>query len=414
MKAKEWPKYILLFLRDFVLAVIVGAGVGAYSTVFGMLVGWAGAFRQSHEWITLLLPVAGLAIAALYRGSKCADSKGTNRVILSISEGDNIRLQMAPLITVSTVITHLFGGSAGREGAALQIGGCLGQNFAKLLKVNSGTMKILTMCGMSAAFSALFGTPVAAAIFSIEIVSVGVMYYSAIMPCAAASATGYIVSVLMGAGHERWSGIVSMAGFDWLMCLKVCALGVLCAILSIFFCIAMHRCEEAYRKFIPDQYIRALTGGFLVIAVTMVTGTADYQGAGTDIIEAALGGSAAPYAFALKIILTALTLGAGFKGGEIIPTIFAGATFGCVAGPLLGIPAPCAAALGVCGLFCGVTNAPLATLAICFELFGFEGALYFLLVAAISFRLSGYYSLYSSQNFTQAKSYPGIINRKSD
>ena len=400
-----------LFARTFLLAGVTGAFVGAYASVFGLLVGFANTFRKSHQWLMFLLPFGGLVIVALYRGLKSESSMGTNSVLYSISKAEKLKVTMAPLITVATFITHLLGGSAGREGAALQIGGCLGFNFGRLLKLNRKSLTLLTMCGMSAAFSALFGTPVAATIFAMEVVTVGTMHYSAILPCAMASVIGFEVSKLIGTEYEAFSEIVQIAPFDWLMCLRVCGLGIIMAAGSVLFCLALHGSERFFQKYIPNQYLRIFTGGVMIIFATIIVGSGDYQGAGGDVIARAIGGEAVWYAFALKIIFTAITIGAGFKGGEIVPTIFIGATLGCAVGPLLGIPASMAAALGVCGLFCGVTNCPLAALALSFELFGFNGVAYFLIMMAVSFRLSGYYSLYSAQEIVYSKSTPMRIDK---
>ena len=403
---------LLAFLRSLAMAVLLGIGVGVYSCAFAMLINFLAGVRMQNPWLLYLLPVGGLAIVGFYHLLKADDPKGTNRVLESISsEDETLPIKMTPLITVGTSITHLFGGSAGREGAALQIGGSIGATFARALKLGKTEVMIMTMCGMSAAFSAMFGTPLTATIFAMEVVSIGILHYSAIVPCAISALVAGLMGRLIGYVPEAYPH-VSFPSFTILNGLSTLALGILCAALSVVFCIILHKTEHFLKKFLKNQYLRTVVGGALVIGITLLLGTRDYNGAGGPLIEQALNGNALWYSFLIKMILTAITLGACYKGGEIIPTIFVGATFGCVVAPLLGLPAATGAALGICGLFCGVTNCPLASIALCFELFGISGLPLFLIVAAVSFRLSGYYSLYTGQKIMYSKSHPLLINRK--
>ena len=403
---------LLAFLRNLVMAVLLGIGVGAYACAFAMLINFLTGVRTANPWLLYLLPIGGLAIVGFYHLLKADDPKGTNRVLESISsEDETLPIKMTPLITVGTALTHLFGGSAGREGAALQIGGSIGATFARALKLGKTEVMIMTMCGMSAAFSAMFGTPLTATIFAMEVVSIGILHYSAIVPCAISALVAGLMGRLIGYTPETYPH-VAFPSFTIVNGLSALALGILCAALSVVFCIVLHKTEHYFKKFLKNQYLRTVVGGALVIGITLLIGTRDYNGAGGPLIELALNGNAHWYSFLLKMILTAITLGACYKGGEIIPTIFVGATFGCVVAPLLGLPAATGAALGICGLFCGVTNCPLASIALCFELFGISGLPLFLIVAAVSFRLSGNYSLYTGQQIVYSKSRPLLINRK--
>ena len=403
---------LLVFLRSLAMAILLGIGVGVYASAFAMLINYLTGVRTQNPWLLYLLPVGGLAIVGFYHLLKADDPKGTNRVLESISsEDETLPIKMTPLITVGTSITHLFGGSAGREGAALQIGGSIGATFARALKLGKTEVMIMTMCGMSAAFSAMFGTPLTATIFAMEVVSIGILHYSAIVSCAVSALVAGLMGRLIGYVPETYPH-VSFPSFSILNGLSALALGILCAALSVVFCIILHKTEYILKKLLKNQYLRTVVGGALVIGITLLLGTRDYNGAGGSVIEQALNGNALWYSFLIKMILTAITLGACYKGGEIIPTIFVGATFGCVAGPLLGLPAATGAALGICGVFCGVTNCPLASIALCFELFGISGLPLFLIVAAVSFRLSGYYSLYTGQQIMYSKTHPLLINRK--
>ena len=269
----------------------------------------------------------------------------------------------------------------------------------------------MTMCGMAAGFAALFGTPLTSVIFAMEVITVGVMHYSAIVPC--------IISALVAAGLSQAVGIApttfSIAHIPATVglenCFRAAVLGVLCAVLSVLFCIVMEHVGGAYRRIFKNPFVRVFCGGCIVIAATYLVGCRDYNGAGMNIITQALQVDAKAEAFLLKILFTALTLGAGFKGGEIVPSFFIGATFGCVAGPLLGLSAPFAASLGMAAVFCGVTNCPLASIMLCIEVFGVHGMAYYALCCAVSYMLSGYYGLYTEQKIMYSKVEPEFINK---
>ena len=267
------------------------------------------------------------------------------------------------------------------------------------------------MCGMAAGFSALFGTPVAAVVFAMEVVSVGVMYYSAIVPCIIASAVGAYIASLFDIAPTSFSVIGSIPTIELLTIFKVIVLAVLCAAVSMLFCLTLKKTHKLYDK-IPNKTVAAIVGGLAVAILTFIIGTTDYNGAGMDVIGRAVAGEAEYEAFILKIIFTALTLGAGFKGGEIVPTLFVGATFGNVAGKLLGLGGSFGAGLGMAALFCGVTNCPLTSLILSIELFGTEGLIYYAVACAVSYKLSGYYGLYSAQKIVYSKHRPEFIDKK--
>ncbi len=401
---------IFAFFRNLLFALILGLGIGAYATGFAMLINYLTGLREANSWLLFLLPVGGLAIVCFYHLFRVPSSQGTNNVLESISSNEELSLRMTPLITVGTAITHFLGGSAGREGAALQIGGSIGTWFAKTLRLDKREITVMTLCGMSAAFSAMFGTPLTAAVFAMEVVSIGILHYSALVPCVASALTAGMTAKLIGYVPERYP-VIGFPEFDWLSGIEAAGFGIVCAAVSIIFCIVLRKTEKLYIRFIPNQFVRILAGGALVVLISLALGTREFNGAGIESIVAAMEGNALWYAFIAKMVLTALTLGAGYKGGEIIPTIFIGATFGCAFAPLIGLPAAAGAALGVAGVFCGVTNCPIASICICIELFGLKGLPLYMIVTAVSYRLSGYYGLYTSQKIMYSKSRPMFINR---
>ena len=269
----------------------------------------------------------------------------------------------------------------------------------------------MIMCGMSAAFSALFGTPMAAAVFSMEVVSVGVMYYAALVPCVISSLVAHAVAEFFGVSQEMFL-IGQIPAFKITSAVKISVLAILCAGVSIIFCVMLHQSEHLYKKFFKNPYVRIFAGGCFVLILTLLVGNQNYNGTGINIIEQCIDGTVRPEAFFMKMLFTALTLGAGFKGGEIVPSFFTGAAFGCLFGNLLGFSPTLCTAVGMAAVFCGVTNCPITALLISFELFGYDGMPYFLLAVAFSYMLSGYYGLYSSQKIIYSKYKTNYINRK--
>ncbi len=400
---KKQGKYFLRFLHWVFIGILVGVIVGLVGTAFAYSITFATQLRTNYTWILYLLPILGLIIVWFYNRANMKDQPGTNMILLSVRSDENVPFAIAPVIFATSFLTHLGGGSAGREGAALQIGGGVAQQIGRWMKADSKTMRIFSMCGMSACFACLFGTPVAATVFAMEVVSVGIMQYSAIIPCTVAALVADFVARLFHVHHMHFSIPELTISFDLAIGGKVALLTIAAAFASVLFCIILHKTAYVYEKFIENRYIRIVVGGLLVIALTFLFGTRDYLGAGEDIITAAISGNARPEAFLLKMIFTAVTLEAGFKGGEIVPTLFIGSTFGCVLGGLLGLPPTFGAAIGMIGLFCGVTNCPLASIFLGLELFGGDGLEWFLLTVAISYMLSGYYGLYSQQKIVYSK-----------
>ena len=398
-------------IRWVIFAILSGLIVGGIGTLFYFGMYLVTLTRTKNPWLIFLLPVSGLVIVGCYRLLHDEKDTGTNLVLSAIHSDEELPLRMAPLIFLSTLITHLFGGSAGREGAALQLGGSIGNGLGKLFRFDDKDKHIMIMCGMSAAFSALFGTPMAAAVFSMEVVSVGVMYYAALVPCVISSLVASMVARYFGVSQELFL-IDNIPAFRFLPAVKISVLAVLCAGVSILFCIMLHSSDHLYKRFFKNAYIRIFVGGCLVIALTLLVGDQTYNGAGMNMIEQYMQGQVPPEAFILKMLFTAVTLGAGFKGGEIVPSFFTGAAFGCLFGNILGFSPSLCTAVGMTAVFCGVTNCPITALLISFELFGYDAMPYFLLAVAFSYMLSGYYGLYSSQKIIYSKYKTNYINRK--
>ncbi len=401
-------EYLGTFLKWLLIAGVTGAAGGLVGSAFHKSVSWAAGFRAAHPWLLYLLPVGGCLIGLIYHFFK-TENKNTNTIIDSIQLGDRVPLSLVPTIFLATVITHLFGGSAGREGAALQIGGGIGNCVGRGFRLDEKDMRIATLSGMSAVFSALFGTPLTATVFALEVISVGVFYYSAFVPCLVASLVSLQIAALFGIAPEHFD--LAVYPLHWAMVLRVSGLALLCTAVSILFCLTMHKTDHLLHRLIRNDFALVVVGGTVIVGLTLLLGTTEFNGAGMDSITRAIEeGVARPDAFFWKLVFTAITLGCGFKGGEVVPCFFVGATFGCVAGALLGIPAGFAAAIGLVCVFCGAVNCPLASIILSVELFGPGEIVYFALACGLAYMLSGYFGLYSSQKIMYSKLRPEFIN----
>ena len=393
--------YISALCKWVLVSGITGILCGALGSAFHLGVDYVTGLRLSYPWLLWLLPAAGLAIAGIY-ALFSVEGQSTNNIINEVQTGKGLKWNLIPAIFLSTLLTHLCGGSAGREGAALQMGGTIGFGVGKLLHLDDRDLRTVTIAGMAAFFSALFGTPLAAAIFAMAVISVGLLYHAALIPCLIASLTAYGVAGLFHIPPTHF--VVTAPVLALPMLIRIACLAALCGILSAVFCDCLHLVEQWLEFALPNLYVRTAVGGILLVCLSILFPSGDYNGTGTAVIVRAIeGGEAVPWAFLLKILFTSLTLAAGFKGGEVVPCFFIGACFGCVAGPLLGIPAGFAAAVGLICVFCGAVNCPIASTFLAVELFGAEGLLYFALACALSYMLSGYNGLYSSQRILYDK-----------
>ena len=413
---REQRQKLLDIVKWIILALLTGLLCGVVGSAFHKAIDFAATQWSDQKWLLWCLPAAGVAIAGIYR--LCGtEGMGTNDILDSIRQGKPVAFLLLPAMFLSTVLTHLCGGSAGREGAALQMGGVIGYHTGRLLALDDQDRRVATMVGMAAFFTALFGTPLAAAIFSVMVVSVGTFFHAALFPALMASLTAYGVSLAMGVPPTRFT--VEAPAFDAWNLLRTAGLSVLCAWLSILFCCSIQFTGRQLRRLMSATWMRAAVGGLAVICLTLLSGVRDYNGAGIGIVKAAVEqGTARPDAFLWKILLTAVTLGAGFKGGEVVPAFFVGATFGCTVGPLFGLSAGFGAAVGMISAFCGAVNCPVASTVLAVELFGSDGMLYFALACCVCYICSGYTGIYSSQTILYSKfkaSYIGCrVNGKAE
>lgn len=407
---KSSRKFIYEFFRWILIAALIGLIGGIVGAAFNVSVTYANGIRGEHPLLMLLMPVGGIVIVGMYKLCSMFDNHGTDDIIDSVRTDEEIPLRTAPLIFISTVITHLLGGSSGREGAALQVGGSIGYQVGRVFRLDSKDRHLLVMCGMSALFSALFGTPITSTVFAMEVISVGVMYYSGLIPCMMSALTAFGITRMFGIAPIYFD-IASVPQMNPVSVSLTAIVAGLCAGLSVVFCIMLHGTTHVMKEKIPNPYLRIVSGAVIIIAMTYICGSYDYNGAGVDVINRAVSGEARPEAFLLKMIFTAITIGAGFKGGEIVPTFFVGAVFGAVAGNLIGLDAGYGAAVGMVAMFCGMLNCPIASIMLSMEIFGGKGIVLFAVAVAVSYMLSGDYGLYHSQRIVYSKLKAEYINK---
>ena len=389
-------EYVLSFAKWGVLGLCMGVIGGVLGALFHHSLHFVTHLRTENGWIIWLLPLGGLLSVGVFRILGQSRNRGTNQLIDAVLHEDSVSSRVAPLIFIVTNITHLFGGSAGREGAALQLGGSVGCSIGRLMKLDDDERTVLTMSGMCAVFAGLFGTPLTACIFVLEFTSVGRIFTPALVPCFLSAFAAWQTSGRLGV-HGEGILLENALPFSYGVLGQMVLLSIALGILGIFMCRTFHKAEHLAVEKIPNPWLRIAIGGAIVAVMTAIVGDQRFNGAGMDMALAAVAGNADWYSFAVKLLFTAVTLAAGFKGGEIVPTFCIGATFGCIFGGLIGMDPGIAAALGLIGLFCCGTNAPIASIVLSIEMFGTANLYHFAFVCVVVFLLSGHSSLYGSQ-----------------
>ena len=395
-------QYAITVIRWSVLSAIMGIVGGLMGAGFHYALHFVTHIRSEHMWLIFLLPLGGLATVAIYRHPKMRNNKGTNEVIEAVLDGHPLSLQVAPSIFLATAITHLFGGSAGREGAALQLGGSAASYLARCFHLKESNRKILVTAGMSAVFAGLFGTPLTATLFCMEFEVVGTIFSPALLPCFLSAFLASRISLMLGV-HAETHILTEAFKLTLHNCWQYLLLAFFVSMLGILMCSVFHKAEHLAAHHLPNPFVRIAAGGVIIAILTLIVGDHRFNGAGMDMALKAVEGEADWYSFLLKMLFTAVTLAAGFKGGEIVPTFCIGATFGCVLGGLLGLDAGMAGAMGLIGLFCCATNSPFASIMLSVEMFGGTNIHLFAFICVICFVMSGNYSLYSSQILKYSK-----------
>lgn len=392
------PVYLLKFMLKWLLmAGSVGILSGSASALFLTSLDWVTEARYQHPWLFWLLPAGGAFISYLYLKVGKESGRGNNLIIEQIHSGEGaVPLRMAPLVLLGTLTTHLFGGSAGREGTAVQMGGSLSEGLGKLLELNRLDRKIILMCGISSGFGAVFGTPLAGTLFGLEVLAIGVISYEALLPCFIASYVGHLVTTAWGINHIHYA-IGDIPPLGWLVVLKVVCASVLFGLTAILFTQLTRSLKQLFSKWFTNPVLKSAIGGLLVIALVYALGTRDYLGLGIPLMQQAFQEALSPLVFLLKTLFTALTLGTGFQGGEVTPLFVIGSTLGSALAGLFQISVPFLAAIGFISVFSGAAKTPLACFIMGIELFGSEGAIYLFIGCMIAFLCSGRIGIYEAQ-----------------
>jgi H+/Cl- antiporter ClcA len=380
------------------LGAAVGVACGIASAIFLVLLERATHFRESHEYVVYTLPVAGIAIGFLYeRWGK--PIKGGNNLVLDTIHEDTpqIPFRMAPMVLIGTVLTHVFGGSAGREGTAVQMGASLADAIAHGLRVTKDMRRRLLAAGVAGGFGSVFGTPIAGTVFGMEVVSVGRIEYDAFLPALVASIVGDFVTRHLGVVHTPYPHIAPVELTPAVLG-KLCVIGVAMALATVAFVELTHRLKGLLEKKVHRLPLRMFLGGITVVVMWKLIGTSDYLGLGVPMIVRSFSDPNLPwFAFAAKLVFTAVTLAAGFLGGEVTPLFFVGTTLGSVLARLLGLPIELGAGVGLAAVFGAAANTPIALSIMAVELLGAAAFPHVMIVTVIAYILTGHRGIYPSQ-----------------
>jgi H+/Cl- antiporter ClcA len=403
---------IPVLLRWLVLGALVGVASGLASAAFLIALDRATRFRVDHEIIVYALPVAGLVLGAIYERWGQSIKAGNNLVLDTIhSDAPQIPLRMAPMVLVGTVLTHLFGGSAGREGTAVQMGASLSDAIAHRLGLRDEARRQLIAAGIAGGFGSVFGTPIAGTLFGLEVLWIGRIEYHALLPALVAALVGDAVTRACGVVHATYP-VVGYHPLTALLALKWLAFGAAVAATSAVFVDLTHGLKKRLESHVPRLPVRMMLGGLAVVAMWRLVGSSDYLGLGVPTLLRAFEEPSLPaYAFAAKLVFTAVTLGAGFLGGEVTPLFFIGATLGAVLGRLLGIPIDLAAGVGMASVFAAAANTPLALSVMAVELLGASVLPHVVVVCVVAYLASGHRGIYPAQRLVRLKTAHRALSR---
>ncbi len=379
------------------LAVVIGALSGIASTLFLHSVDWAITFRREHSWMILLLPFIGFLVAWFYKNYGNGVENGNNLVLDEIHDPKKtIPFRMVPMIFFGATISHLFGASVGREGAAVQMGAGISDQFSKYLDKFFRNRKLILMMGMSAGFASIFGTPIAGAIFGFEVLFIGTLVYDALLPCLVAAISGYYTALLLGVVHPHYFYMeipnVSVTGL-----LSAIVAGIIFGYAAKLFVWSIHKVKDLYERYIPNNLYYPIIGGVILAASFYAIGSDRYHSLGEEIIRASFTQHMYPWDFLGKTFMTAVSVGSGFKGGEVMSLFYIGSTLGNSLSYILPLDYPILAALGFVSVFAGAANVPIASVILAFELFGPGIGAYAALAVVASYLLSGGHGIYHSQ-----------------
>lgn len=394
--------------------ILIGLIVGSTTTLLLETNDYLGnEIRSKRDWLIYFLPLAGILIGYIYMNygkvytnNTLNDTAELNNLMIDAVHGTKeVPRRMGPIVYLGTFLTVLFGGSTGREGAAIQMGGSVASAVNKFFKVNRLDTKTLMMSGISAGFGAAFGAPITGVVFGMEMSALGKLKFEAVVPCLIASFVGHYVTTAAW-GHEHETFILeNVPDASIVTFLKVILLAILFSLISVCYCQLRHGIQHYSEKIFKKNHMkRAFYGGLIIVALTFIIGPQDYNGRGLEMLEQSFQEQVPPFAFLAKLVFTAITLGTGFVGGEAIPLFFIGATLGNALHTFIDLPLSFLAALGLIATFCAGANTPLAAFLLAMELFDGQGLVYFFVACLVSYLFSGQHGLWPSQKIYDPKS----------
>lgn len=388
---------LFYLLKWIFICAILGAIVGSVSAFFLVSLDWATNWRESHLWIIALLPIGGFIIGLSYHLYGDSVVKGNNLLLEEFhSPKKIIPFRMAPLVLFGTILTHLFGGSAGREGTAVQIGGAIADRFTKVFNLSKRDRQIMLIAGISAGFASVFGTPLAGGIFALEVLVLGRIRLDAIIPSFLSAVLANYFCEFWNVSHTHYH-ITSVAEMNPVNLLWSLLAGIIFGLVAMLFSKSTHFWGNLFKKNINYPPLRPVIGGVVLAIVIYFMGTTKYIGLGIPTIVDAFSENLNSYDFLLKVLFTSFTLGAGFKGGEVTPLFFIGATLGNVLVWFIPLPMSMLAGMGFVAVFAGATNTPIACTIMGIELFGIEAGVFIAIACSTAYLFSGHSGVYSSQ-----------------
>ncbi|MBM7659877.1 H+/Cl- antiporter ClcA [Bacillus mesophilus] len=405
----EYKTFMITLSKWIVIGVLIGGIVGSITAALLDLNDYLGEVREKDSWLVYFLPLGGLIIGYIYmKYGKKEDNdaaKGNNLIIDAIHDKATVLRRMGPIVYLGTFITVIFGGSTGREAAAIQMGGSISEAVNRFFKSNIFDKNVVLMTGISAGFGAAFGAPITGAVFGMEMTAIGKLKYEAVVPCLIASFVGhYISEEIWSVKHEEFT-IQNIPNASISMFLTVIFVSVIFSLLSVLYCQLRHGIQNFSEKVTKKNHmIRAFIGGILIVVLSLIVGSDDYNGRGLEMLEQSFEEEVPPFAFLAKLVFTAVTLGMGFVGGEAIPLFFMGATLGNTLSTFIDLPMSFLAGLGMIAAFAGGANTPIAAFLLSVEMFGDKGMEYFFIACLTSYIFSGHHGLWPSQTIFEPKS----------